>query len=311
MAANPAPRHAFHFHMRAFALVLLLVQMASAKRYQYQKYSELVAKMIALQSEHPTMLRLFTAQDRYGLPAVGNCASSDTKGKCLVYSILLTNLTSLEADPGLLITRPSLFISGTLHGNEWIGPQASVGFAEYMLKQQSKRWIKFLLNTRIVVRADSRKEGWDVAVATSRVPQPAALACGLTWRERAPTSPAQVIVPMANADGYFHGALLPPRAAPRRPARATRPPASQGVCAFARSICGACALCSSWCQHCPSSCGTIIVLVCCAHRERRKRVHSSVGMSPRGCAPHWQAGARRTASTPIATLASTRSRRRA
>ena len=138
--------------MRAFALVLLLVQMASAKRYQYQKYSELVAKMIALQSEHPTMLRLFTAQDRYGLPAVGNCASSDTKGKCLVYSILLTNLTSLEADPGLLITRPSLFISGTLHGNEWIGPHATVAMVEYVLQHyEQEPWLRFLLNERMTV----------------------------------------------------------------------------------------------------------------------------------------------------------------
>lgn len=136
---------------------------ANAEKYKYRSYDELRAALSKMATEHPTLVDVFTTQERYGLPAVGRCGGAD----CVVPVLVLTNKTSLAEESARAdgdIARPELFVSGALHGNEWIGPQASVGFAEYMLKQQSKRWIKFLLNTRIVV-----------------------------------------IVPMANADGYFHG----------------------------------------------------------------------------------------------------------
>ena len=51
------------------------------------------------------------------------------------------------------VQRPQIFISGTLHGNEWVGPTATVAAAEWMLKEATERdgWIRHLLNTRITV----------------------------------------------------------------------------------------------------------------------------------------------------------------
>ena len=49
--------------------------------------------------------------------------------------------------------RPQIFISGTLHGNEWIGPTATVAAAEWLVSEASKAdgWARHLLNTRITV----------------------------------------------------------------------------------------------------------------------------------------------------------------
>jgi hypothetical protein len=53
---------------------------------------------------------------------------------------VLTNLASLRTDPRPHIERPQVFVSGTLHGDEWVGPTTSIAVAEYMLQVRRHAW---------------------------------------------------------------------------------------------------------------------------------------------------------------------------
>ena len=161
------------------AAVLAVASTTEAKQYTYRKYHEHVETMNSLAVQYPTLLRVETAQKKYGLGAVGSCAGVPHE-KCLQHILTLTNHTSLALEmprsrvrqapsstlrPFVSDTspicrlvcrlqqRPQIFISGTLHGNEWVGPTATVAGAEWMLKEATARdgWIRHLLNTRITV----------------------------------------------------------------------------------------------------------------------------------------------------------------
>ena len=54
-------------------LLALLLPAAGARRYEYRKYSEHVRTMEELGRRHPTLIRVETAQKKYGLKAVGSC----------------------------------------------------------------------------------------------------------------------------------------------------------------------------------------------------------------------------------------------
>jgi hypothetical protein len=132
---------------------------AVGKVYRYESLPEHVATMERLARAYPHLMQLHTAQERYGLKAVGSCAGMPGR-LCLQHFMVLTNHTSLqEMKP---VQRPAIFISGTLHGNELVGPTATVAAAEWLLTRAAAHpllahtaagntGIRHLLNTRIVV----------------------------------------------------------------------------------------------------------------------------------------------------------------
>jgi hypothetical protein len=202
----------------AALLAAAVSPIAEGKQYTYRKYHEHVSTMENLATQYPTLVKVETAQKKYDLKAVGSCPGVPHE-QCLQHIVTLTNQTSLALETphsrvrrssppaqrlarchavrSLLsdsrspclssLQRPQIFVSGTLHGNEWVGPTATVAAAEWMLQEATTRdgWIRHLINTRITVLlpianadgfAHSRREevgidpnrdfAFDVAVST-------------------------------------------------------------------------------------------------------------------------------------------------
>ena len=86
-------------------LLALLLPAAGARRYEYRKYSEHVRTMEELGRRHPTLIRVETAQKKYGLKAVGSCPGVPHE-QCLQHILTLTNLTSLALETRSRVRSP-------------------------------------------------------------------------------------------------------------------------------------------------------------------------------------------------------------
>jgi len=132
----------------AVALILLLHPIC-AKPFGYKSYAQFVVEMKAMAAAHPTLLELYTTQERHKLPTAGTCGGSP----CQQWVMRLTNRTSLaEQLVGGKSSRPQLFISGELHGDEWVGPHAALESARLLLANHKRSpWLAHLLDSRVIV----------------------------------------------------------------------------------------------------------------------------------------------------------------
>ncbi len=81
----------------AALVVALAASTADAKAYTYRKYHEHAATMNALALQYPTLVKVETAQKKYGLESVGSCPGVPHE-KCLQHIVTLTNHTSLALE---------------------------------------------------------------------------------------------------------------------------------------------------------------------------------------------------------------------
>lgn len=135
-------------------LAVISICAAHAKPYLYHDYSNIHERLVALSSAYPEQIKLDTAQNRFGLPSVGQCAERNVGGTgtrlmpCKIWIVTLTNHSSLSADPG----RPEILISGELHGDEIIGPHAVLAFIELFVTSvaMADPYFTYLLNARLI-----------------------------------------------------------------------------------------------------------------------------------------------------------------
>lgn len=138
----------------ALCCSLLLLQVACAAPFAYLSYAAIHWRLSELAAQYPHLLRLYSAQDEFGLPHVGTCSqlnsSLDTVGTdapCTVWIVEMTNRSSLASDPA----RPEMLVSGEVHGDEIIGPQAVLAFIEFMVSRYSDDpYTRGMLDSRIV-----------------------------------------------------------------------------------------------------------------------------------------------------------------
>eukprot|EP00961_Rhodomonas_salina_P264227 3571353-Rhodomonas_salina.1 len=119
-------------------------------QYRYLGYAAMVQRMQYLQLIYPEYISLYAAQAKYNLPVVGTC-SEDTRGilkaGCKAFVLELGKKGTANAE-----TRPQLFFSGALHGNERVGPTALVELATYMLgRMHQDPWLRRMLEERTIV----------------------------------------------------------------------------------------------------------------------------------------------------------------
>ncbi|EQC26892.1 hypothetical protein SDRG_15315 [Saprolegnia diclina VS20] len=145
--------------------VLLLLAAAgaaiAADVFAYRTYAEMVATMKTLNATSPGLVDLFVAQDRYNLPYPPElqCEEVNAPAPCKQYVLRITNESTLTAD------RPQVFFSGALHGDERVGPQATIELALLLASfadayvtapsndasvRSTQEWIWRLVNTRAV-----------------------------------------------------------------------------------------------------------------------------------------------------------------
>ena len=106
---------------------------------RYRSYAQAVAEMHSLAAARPALARLWSTQRRYGLPSVGSCHGTP----CMNWVLELTDHETLANDPD----RPDVLISGALHGDERVGPTATLELARWLLLSESA-WADRLLRTR-------------------------------------------------------------------------------------------------------------------------------------------------------------------
>ncbi|ETO79004.1 hypothetical protein F444_06164 [Phytophthora nicotianae P1976] len=132
----------------------------------YKTYAEMTRYLLELNATFPDVVQVSIAQDTYNLPYPKElqCIIDDESKAtepCKQYVVHLTNHSTLANDP----ERPEVFISGALHGNERVGPNAAIELIGLLAHATSiygtddnakptldtQRWLKELVNTRNVL----------------------------------------------------------------------------------------------------------------------------------------------------------------
>lgn len=133
--------------------LLLLIVSSSATPYKYLSYAEMTTQLHALASSHAGILRVYSAQERFNLPHVGHCNTTDSSGSlvvqpCTIWVAELTEYASLERE----ITRAEMLVSGEVHGDEVVGPQAVMAFIRYMVEahKSGDAFARRMVSSRIV-----------------------------------------------------------------------------------------------------------------------------------------------------------------
>lgn len=158
---------------------------------------------------YPSFVRLSTAQEQYGLPVAGSsddCPFDDEQDGCLNYILTIQDFE--QHPPGSQSSNrlPEVFLSGEVHGDERVGPTAVLQATQLLLDAalcMSKPRMR-LQNT-----SNSTPEShWESEVTFARACRREMMDFGvdevhLRWLARLVSTRRVVIVPTANALGYF------------------------------------------------------------------------------------------------------------
>ncbi|CAH0521002.1 unnamed protein product [Peronospora belbahrii] len=132
----------------------------------YRTYIEMAKYLLELNATYSDVVRVSVAQETYHLPYPPElqCIIDDKTNAtelCKQFVVHITNHSTLVSDP----ERPEVFISGALHGDERVGPNAAIELVALFAHATSiyetddkmkptvdtQRWLKELVNTRNVL----------------------------------------------------------------------------------------------------------------------------------------------------------------
>jgi hypothetical protein len=126
-------------------IIYFLLDLVYSKNYRYYNYDEIWQIFKKLAVDCPRFIKLDTSQKRYNLPSAGKCGQNKDK-PCENLIVFMTDYE--EYDP----TRPQIYFSGLLHGDEVIGATVLTELALYMCdKKNQKTWVVELLKKSFVV----------------------------------------------------------------------------------------------------------------------------------------------------------------
>jgi len=99
-----------------------------------------------LSAKYPGLIELYVAEEMYPHMRQGTGSWADCRGKpCYIMLVRMTNESSLKP------SRPELFFSGALHGNERLGPATVAEMAGFLLENYAKdQEVRWLLDTRSI-----------------------------------------------------------------------------------------------------------------------------------------------------------------
>lgn len=170
----------------AFSLTLLFASSVSAvnadaretSAIAYPSLLEVEQRLRTLSHDFPDLVEMYSAQDQYGVPSPGNTCVDDKSAKvpCKHWFVSITNRTLgahkwASASPALR-DRPQVFLSGNLHGDEWVGPVTLITLAELLVGGATgtggypfNPWLARMVNTRtVVILVVSNPFGYDSRV---------------------------------------------------------------------------------------------------------------------------------------------------
>ena len=134
-------------------LLVGLLASALASPYGYLNYDAIVVRMRDLAQQHPELVDFYDAQSAFGVPSPGTCSENGASAPCKQYYMRITKKSTLPA-VGTMDTRPEVFLSGCLHGDERIGPTTVTELATLLLHNYNatspNQWLKRLVETRSI-----------------------------------------------------------------------------------------------------------------------------------------------------------------
>ena len=139
-------RKLFHF---LAALVFLLLGVAECQEktreaYEQMSYDQIRSRLTDLAQKFPSVMLLENSKSKVGVPYLVDC---DDKGnKCVLDIVTITDFkTSSE-------NKVQVYVSGSLQGNERLGPVITVNLIEYLVSNFKKDvTITYLLQTREII----------------------------------------------------------------------------------------------------------------------------------------------------------------
>eukprot|EP01083_Nonionella_stella_P148843 471864_1 len=122
-----------------------------SREFSPYSYDEIVSKFAKWQTEHPNIFHLSTARHKYNLFLPANATCGEHFPKCEHHIVIITNHGTWNND----LSRPHVFLSGALHGNEHVGPTTLVELIDYLLfeykNNPSNLWIQYLIHNRVII----------------------------------------------------------------------------------------------------------------------------------------------------------------
>eukprot|EP00871_Galdieria_phlegrea_P002684 jgi/Galph1/3416/GphlegSOOS_G2081.1 len=115
--------------------------------FTYLSYDEIVEGLKSIQSKYPSLTRLYSAQEEFGLPHVGHCGTR--KEPCTTWILEITNRTGKSVQQ--LSSLPEILLSGELHGDEPMGALTCFYLGQLLVERSSSDpWLNLLINTRLI-----------------------------------------------------------------------------------------------------------------------------------------------------------------
>ena len=154
---------------------------AAAFQFSRLTYDQIKGKILALKASFPETLTVFTTQERYGLDhPTGPCGSNSEV--CEQHVLRVSSVSEEDQIP----TLPEGFVSGALHGNERVGPVATLHAVELMLRAHA-----CLASERASSDHCEYLRDFDIDDLE------------LAWLHRLVETRAVYAIPMTNAAGYY------------------------------------------------------------------------------------------------------------
>ncbi|HLF06532.1 MAG TPA: Ig-like domain-containing protein, partial [Thermoplasmata archaeon] len=123
-----------------------LAEQRGFRAYKYYTYGAMVKAMKDLETKYPDFVLVENSQDKYGISSPGTC-QDDTGAStaCKQWHMRITNEKTLSE------WTPEVWLSGALHGDERVGPNAVMELAIYLLDHyDTNSWMKRLVDSRSV-----------------------------------------------------------------------------------------------------------------------------------------------------------------
>jgi len=162
------------------------------RQYKILSAQEIYEKIHSLAQNYPSLVTLETSQKRYGLPTAGKndeCEYEEGMTGCQNWILNIEDPIVNPPTSNAFSLLPEVFLSGALHGNERVGPTSVVETASLLLEAASCESQLFNSSQLASCRRELDQKG---------IYQPQR-----AWLSRLVSTRRLVIVPTANALGYY------------------------------------------------------------------------------------------------------------
>lgn len=176
-------------------------------------------KLLAWQEEYPNLVRVVSAQDEYGLPRSGgsrDCPFDEGGDGCLHYVMTIQDFVAHPEGSESSNHLPELLWSGALHGNERVGPTAVMEAAALLLEAATCESKPYKPHQQKHKEESFQEELQDAKTCRNALIQRGISDKHRQWLARLVTTRRLVVVPTANALGYFRNQRTEERIDPNR-----------------------------------------------------------------------------------------------